>query len=85
MKRIRIGLFILSAVLLGLGYCASQFAWFNQNFVSYAAWIDRPEVARVSFVLLISWVVFALIKQDGDHESSGTQPQGQTNKSGQEG
>lgn len=57
MKRIRVGLAVLSAILLAGGYAASQAAYFGGTAPDYAAKIDVNPVVMLSLVIFLAAVV----------------------------
>lgn len=62
MNSIRFALSILAILALGLGYFASQSAFWSGRAPEYAAAVDTPVVRALAATLLGAAVVFALIK-----------------------
>lgn len=56
MKRIRLGLAVLSAILLVAGYAASQYATFTDTAPDYAAKVDTNPVVMLSLVIFLAAV-----------------------------
>ena len=65
MTRIRTLLTIVTALLLTLGYSASQLAWFAGPDAAseYARKIDQPPVRLLALVLLVAAVVLAFVPE----------------------
>lgn len=65
MKTIRTVLTVATIALLGLGYAASQFAYFQgqEATIAYAQRIDSPPVRLLSLVLLVAAVVLGFVRE----------------------
>lgn len=57
-------LFTLTATLVVLGYCASQWFAFNGRAPEYARAVDVPSVSALSLVLLIAFIVMGFVKEE---------------------
>lgn len=61
MKRIRVLLAGISALLIAVGYLASQVAYKAGTAKEYAARLDRPEIVLLSLALFLSAVGLAFV------------------------
>lgn len=67
MRSLRTALTVAALVLLSAGYAASQIAYFQGQFIEYAARVDSPPVRALSGLILLAAVVLAWIP-DRDEE-----------------
>lgn len=66
MKRIRLVLAAISALLLAAGYAASQLAYFNGTADAYAAKVDQGPIIGLSLVLFLVAIVLGFVPQKED-------------------
>jgi hypothetical protein len=68
MKRIRLLIAGLGAVLLAVGYLASQMAFFNGQAQDYASKVDQPQIVLLALALFVAAVAFLVIPDRGEAE-----------------
>lgn len=69
MKRIRLLVAGLGAILLAVGYLASQFAFFNGQAADYAKKIDGPQIVLLALLLFVVAVGFLFVPDKEETES----------------
>ncbi len=62
MERLRFGYVILLTLILGLGYAASQYHFFNGTAAQYAAQVDVPAIRSLALLLLVAGVALGFAK-----------------------
>jgi uncharacterized membrane protein YidH (DUF202 family) len=70
MKLIGPVIFVVSLVLLSLGYAASQWARLFGDFKDYAESVDVAPVKAASLVLLIACVILPFVNRRGEESNS---------------
>lgn len=71
MERLRFGYVILLTLILGLGYAASQYHFFNGTAAQYAAQVDVPAIRSLALLLLVAGVALGFGKSpSSDPEST---------------
>lgn len=69
MKSLRTVLSVVSIVLLGLGYIASQIAAWNGSATEYARRVDEAPIRTLALLLLLAAVILAFVP-----DREGTEP-----------
>lgn len=69
MKRIRLLLAGITALLLTAGYLASQQAYLAGQWGEYAQRVDRPEIVYLSLLLFVLAVAFLFIRDPEEPEA----------------
>lgn len=62
MNLVRFGLTLFAALLLGGGYAASQYAYFNGRAAEFAAQMDQPAIRWLATLLLIAAIALVFVK-----------------------
>lgn len=70
MTSLRTALAVVLIAVLGLGYGASQWAFFRGTYADYAARVDTPPVRACALVALLLCVGFAFAPVRDDEEPS---------------
>ncbi|GAB4133843.1 MAG: hypothetical protein Fur0036_19570 [Fimbriimonadaceae bacterium] len=71
MERLRYGYVLVMALLLGLGYAASQYHFFNGTAAQYAAQVDVPTIRSLALLLLVAGIALGFAKSpSSDPEST---------------
>lgn len=68
MKQLRLILSACILALLGLGYCSSQYFWFQGRAPEWAQKVDTPAIAWLALALLATAGVFAFLKDPEDKD-----------------
>ena len=63
MKTLRLGLSVVSLVLLGVGYAGSQVAALNGWVADWALKVDQPLVVALSLTLLAAAVILSIVRE----------------------
>lgn len=58
---LRQGLLAIIILVLGMGYAASQWFYFQGRAAEYARVVDVPSIRTLALILLLMFVVFAFI------------------------